>query len=433
VGRYARIIDGVYSSLRKIDIVAEHEGKPLLVQTDHRSADEVASEIEISVLFALARTLGPKQSEHGHGTLRYVAMGGLHPKLATVLASVGAECEAEGVMVDLSDVARASPADLADGAFRGLAEKALAREGLTADEAGLAAFEATCDRSVTEEDDEIAYWTCVAELAAVTGEALRAVHGGRWVQDAKHWADIPFVFQAQGDTATMNPVGKAVKFLRHGAAESPCQLFRAMEDRGAPQGPLVPNLKPSRWDLRDQVVCEPLREDLLKADVDIPIIAYGNDFPHTFAMLFRDGTREKAMASLREQATANLAAVDVEVEPIELSQLSFWAVQGSFFAAEKILDAPFLRTMHTLIRASLLVASIPEKGKLLLASGLQPAALPGFMAITRGIFEKNEGGRHISPTVFLISDGQIVGVASAGSNEPPEPPPKKGFFARLFN
>ena len=47
----------MYSSLHKIDVTASTPNGPLYVQTDHRSADEIAAEPEISTLFALTRIL----------------------------------------------------------------------------------------------------------------------------------------------------------------------------------------------------------------------------------------------------------------------------------------------------------------------------------------------------------------------------------------
>ena len=102
----------VYSSLRKIDIVSEApDGTRLLLQTDHRSPDEIDAEPELSMLFALARILGPQRSQHGTGSVvRYVALGGLHPAIARVVASTGAEAEVDRAVVDLSAQPRAAPA-----------------------------------------------------------------------------------------------------------------------------------------------------------------------------------------------------------------------------------------------------------------------------------------------------------------------------------
>jgi hypothetical protein len=429
----------VYSSLHKIDIVVQNKGggpSKILVQTDHRDAKEVAGELEISILFALARTIVPRRVEDGkNAVVRYVCIGSLHPALAEVAASTGAQVESAGETVSLDGVRRRAAADIADEAFAALGKQLLARRGLAADEKGLAAFEADVAGAPADpvDENEISHWTAVAELAAVTGEVLRAKYGGRWVDDPKDYADIPFMFQPARDAGLVNPVGKAIKFLKHGAAESPRQLIQLVEDAGKPQGPLLFTLKPSSWGARGEAVSEPLTPGMEKAGADIPVIVYGRDQPNTFALFMKDGEREKGIAGMRAEALANLAQIHAEVERVDLDKLTFWVVQGGYFAAEKILDVAFMKSMHERVKAPILAAAIPTKGQLFVTSAVaRPETMLGFMAIARGIHEKNEGGRQLSPTVFLVSEGLIQGVAKT-SSEPPAPAEKKGFFKKLFS
>jgi hypothetical protein len=433
----------MYSSLHKVDIVVKEKdgsGK-LFVQTDHRSVEEVAAEVEVSVLFALARTIVPKRMSDAAGVkVRYACLGGLHPAIAEVLLATGAEPDGmEGVAKpSLDGVKRRATADLADEAFAALGQKLLARHALSADEAGLAAFEATIDEAPSQEQDEIAYWTTVAELAAVTGEVLRAKCGGRWIDDPKDFADIPFLFQPARNEGMVNPVGKAMKFLMHGAAESPQQLLRMVEDNAEPEGPLLFSLKPSNWAARAEAVCEPLMARMEKAGADVPIIVYGHDKPNTFGFFMKGGRFGEDTVALRKEALANLARVKVEVERIDLSALTFWVVQGSYFAAEKILDVDFMKELHRRLESPLLAAAVPEKGQLLVTSAVAgPEKMLPFMALANGIYERNNAGRQISPTVFLVSDGAIQGVAKRGE-EPAklggdDANGKKGFLKRLFS
>ena len=428
----------MYSSLDKVDIVVADKGRDggaLLVQTDHRDRAEVDGELEISVLFALARVLVPLRVERWKGaTVRYAAIGELHPTLATVIASTGQLAESAGEELDLAGVAKRPTADLAEDAFRALAAKVVAREGLDATEDGLRRFEeAVAAGGYDAEADEIGYWNAVAELAAVTGEVLRARFGGRWADDPKDFADIPFMFQVGSNY--VNPVGKANKFIAHGERESPRQLVRSLEDRDTPAGPLLPNMKPAAWPARASTVCEPFMPDMDKAGEDVPLVVYGYDHPNTFAMLTHEGPDKHDLADLRRQARANLAAVPVEVERVALEQITFWVVHSSFFAAEKILDVEFMKALHRTIGSEVLAAAVPEKGRLFVTNAIaQPEAIHAFMALARGAYERNEGGRQISPTVFLVMEGEVKGVAKLGGpTEEPEPPKKKGFFSRLFN
>jgi hypothetical protein len=435
----------VYTSLHKIDMVVQDKAGPgkIFVQTDHRDAEEVAREVEISVIFALARTLLPKRMpEAKQAVVRYVCMGKLHPALAEVAAATGAQAEAMGASVALDSVRRRAPADIADEAFASLGKRVLAAHKLAADEAGLAAFEALMKDAPADpqDEDEIAHWTAVAELAAVTGEVLRAKYGGRWVDDPKDFADIPFLFEPARDAGLVNPVGKAIKFLKHGAAESPRQLLQLVEDAGAPEGPLLFSLKPSHWGTSGVAVCEPVFPGLEKTGADIPVVVYGRDQPNTFAIFMKDGEREKKLEGLRAEALVNLARVEASVERIDLERLTFWVVQGGYFSAEKILDVAFMQRMHERIKAPLLAAAVPSKGQLLVTSAVaRPETVGDFVALARAIYERNEGGRQISPTVFLVSEGKITGVAKAagerdadGEGEAPNKE-KKGFFRRLLS
>ena len=429
----------MYSSLRKADFVVQDKANPekkVAFQTDHRSVDEVAAEEEISVLFALTRILVPQR--HGNLAVRYVALAGLHPALARVVASTGATASVGGPAdeneVDLSDVPRAAPADLADQAFASLGKKLLAAQGLEADEQGLAAFEeiiAERDLSADDNEDEIAYWTGVVELAAVTGEVFRAKFGGRWVADPKDYADIPFMFQDAEGSGLTNAVGKAMNFIEHGEGHSPRQLLRGAEDRNTPEGPLLPNLKPSHWGMRNEAICEPFAPDLKNA-TDVPLVVYGHDRPNTFAMMMRNNASARPVDELRAEAIRNLAAIEVEVERIALESITFWHVYGDFFAAEKVLDVAFMNRMHAELGAEAIAAAIPEKGHLFLTNAVaQPETIRAFMAVAQGAYERNDGGRQVSPTVFLVLKGAVVGVASVSSEE--EAPKKKGLFSRLFH
>ncbi len=117
----------------------------------------------------------------------------------------------------------------------------------------------------------------------------------------------------------------------------------------------------------------------------------------------------------------------------QVGPLTVWVVHGGYFAAEKVLDQAFMKEMHERVGAEILLAAMPEKGRLMIANGLaSPETTTGaLMAVALGAFERNEGGRQISPTVFLISEGKVCGIAQVSTE--PEPPKKKGFFSRLFN
>ncbi len=425
---------GMYSSLRKIDMVIEQDGQRVFVQTDHRDTDEVAADLELSIIFALTRTLAPlRMKDAGAAVVRYVTQGELHPVLAEVLASTGAEVEAVGQRHRIDVAAPRTPAELADCAFGTLGARLLAEHSLSADEAGLVAYAELARAEMVDDEDDTCYWTGVVRLAAVTGEVLRASYGGRWIADPNGYSDIPFVFEPAGDAGMVNPVGKTEKYFMHGDAESPSQLLRAMEDRGGKEGPMLVSIKPSSWGSFGDVVGEPMCSPELCAQADVPFVAYGMDQPNTFAIFMKLGDKPHRLEDVRLPARANLRKVDVTVEKIELDGLSLYAVQGSYFAAEKILDQVFMEAMQEQLGTALLAVAIPEKGRMLVMNAIGDAAkMESFAGLSYGIFRKNAGGRQITPTVFLLDGGKITGVVAA---KPPETPPrpKKGFFRRLFS
>ena len=87
-----------------------------------------------------------------------------------------------------------------------------------------------------------------------------------------------------------------------------------------------------------------------------------------------------------------------------------------------------------LVGSELLAVAVPSKGQLLVTSAVaRPEIVGAFMSIAEGIYKKNEGGRQLSPTVFLVSEGKITGAARLASEPPPPPKEKKGFLKRLFS
>ena len=438
----------MYSSLDRIDIVAgDDPDKPLFVQTDHRSADEIEAERELSTIFALTKVLAPKRMNE-NATVCYAPMGELPPFFEDVLGAAGAEIH-EMATDDRRAPTRSgteTAAELADRAFAALASQVREREGLPDGEAGLLELEdqiAGRGLDPDSDEDEIEYWTAVVELAALTGELLRSEHGGAWVIDEPNAATIPFLFRFGQNW--LNPTGKAQKFIAHGERDRCSHLLTMARDghgdrAASEEGPILCAFKPADW--ADQVLYSLLLENHVPGTPPPPIIAYGRDYPNTFAYYHRDNDTDDDVDALREQALANLAGVDVEVDEIDVSdELQLISVHGSFFAAEKVLDRDFMLELHGRLGAELLAVGIPKKGLMLVTSAIQsPELIGGFVRICEHEFESDPGGA-LYPLPLIVSEGDVVGVAvpqEAAEPEPePEPPSngagkKKGLFRRLF-
>lgn len=431
----------MFSSLHKIDFVAsspEGGAATLLVQTDHRTPAEVGADQGLSMIFALTRMLAPRSGEYAQATVRYTCLEAVHPLLETAAAACGAELEGDRVRRDLTAAAKQAPEDLADAAFATVGRRVLAERGLAVDEAGLTALVDALASPPAVDDDELGHYTALVELAAATGEVLRARFGGRWVHDAARLSLVPFVFQlAVGDDMRANVVGKVEKYFRFGAIDSPVLLLRGGEDATVDEGPLLFTLKPAGWEPAAKLVAEPIASGLEVAGASVPLMVYGHDRPNTFAMLGVDKAGVPPRAELRAQALRTLAEVEVETERLDLGGIEIAVVHGSYFAAEKILDVAFLRRLHDELGCELLAAAVPEKARLLVTKGIAgPAALAGFLAVAKGIYDADEGGRQLSPTVFAIQDGAIVGVLTAdgatSGTGAAAPPKKRSFWQRLF-
>jgi hypothetical protein len=428
----------MYSSLHKIDFAAKSPNGPLYVQTDHRSADEIAAEPEISTLFALTRILlarahGAKQPGPAP-TIVYASPGEVPSFLVEVLASAGARLSV-GDIKDHRELAAVdiAPATLADRAFAALAARVQRRVGLTDPAAALKALEAeTLADPPDVDDDEITYWTRVLELAAVVAEIIRARRGGHWIES--EGADIPFGFECP-DAGTMLPTNRAQRFIDDGEQESMFHLLASFDDLEIPEHerPLLPSLRHAADAMLEDMIVRPL---LAKAtDPELPVIAYGTDMPTSFGLLRASRTDDRD--ELHARAIANLANQTVEIEELDLGGFRFLAITNSFFATEKLLDQLFMRQLHARLGAPLLAASVPRRG-LMFVTDAAPSDPPRAMSILAAITDKESAtSRRISKAILLVSEGAVVGHAQVGTGETedepaPAPPKKRGLLERLF-
>jgi uncharacterized protein YtpQ (UPF0354 family) len=124
--------------------------------------------------------------------------------------------------------------------------------------------------------------------------------------------------------------------------------------------------------------------------------------------------------ALHAQALENLKAVSVELEEFGEGSQRVLAVSGHYFAAEKVLDVPFLRAMHERLDSQVLLAAVPRKGLLLLTSALvEPPLVARFIALCEEQYASRDSAP-ISPTPLVIQDGMIRGfVQTIGEAHPP--------------
>lgn len=422
----------MYSSLDKIDAVVK---APLrYVQTDHRTADEIAATPEVTTLFALTRILNPRAYGESQGlrpTILYVTEHGDLPAcLRDVLAATGATHQVGGQGTPRTyPEGDATASELADRAFRGLAARVARRVGLTDQATVLRALEAeTLAEPPRQADDEAGYWTRVLELAAVTCEVMRARSGGAW--EVQHHADLPFGFvTAPGGTPGMAgraggvvlATNRAHRFIADGQDESMFLLLAVDREVAAAAVhtaglPVMPSLRSRGEAVAGKLTWAPLWPDAPEDD-GFPVVVYGHDTSEAFGA-FPAGSAGD-LATLHEQAVANLAAQDVSVDTIETEGASLIAVSGSFYAAEKLLDRAFMIGLHRRLGHDLLAVSVPRRG-LMFVAAVERADKRELLILQAATRHEAKTTRAVSEVILLVRDGEVAGhvVISAGPSAP---------------
>ena len=410
----------MYCSLDKIDLAAQVDGRPVAVQTDHRARSEIESEPELSVLFALARVLNAREHMANEGepgaAIHYVVADDPPELLREALTAVGAVLEwTDERRESLGTPSQTAASALADRAFAKLARRTATRVGTRDLAMALRMLEDQTWTAPPARDDEAAYWERVLELASLAGELLRAKHpdAGRWVHTDR--AIVPFGFQVStGEGATvMFPTNRAQRLVEDGRDESLFKLLLAADEALASPpdagGRLMPSLR-----VRGMVeTADAIWRPLLASDRtdDLPIVVFGVDGENTFGMMRKEAlcattgsTPDEAVA----RALANLAEEAVETEELHADGMVILVVTGGFYAAEKLLDEAFMRSLHDELGAYMLAAATPARGLLLVTDAGDSAHLQRFAAIAQ-LRYADSGGRAISPSVVLVTDGKVTG------------------------
>jgi hypothetical protein len=441
----------VYSSLQKVDIVLTGEAGQVAVQTDHREPAEIAREMDLSVVLAIARGLNPIRGA-GCDAVRFAF---LHPPpepMLEVCRAVGAEIEIPGEERMEEAVPRddALLASLADRAMRAIGSRLLLEHPVPEDEQGIEAlcaiWAARAAAVGSVEEDEVGYWTAVVELAAAVGEILCRRFDVRWGIDPQFYSVVPLVLVDTDRSAMTNLVNKVERYFAEGPSESPAQLFRILTDqagRDSAGGPVMFNLRPAGWSVRHQaLVLPPLFASGGAEDDELPLIALVRDMPNAVANL-PPGKPDDEIEALRAEAEENLRSIEVQIVELE-GPFRILVVHGSYYASEKLLDADFVEAMSEHLSTDLLMAAVPVKGELWLTSAVATEeAIGTFAGVVTRRYAETPANQRLSTKLFLLSEGRPVGVAhlagegpGAGDTGPPEtngaPDDGRGSWAKVL-
>jgi hypothetical protein len=221
----------MYASLDRIDLISTGEdGRPWYIQTDHRSAEEITQAAELSTVFALLRILNAQRLAESRGEdarISYVLSSPPPVFFPAVIAAAGGQLQLDLGAPESPPAEIPALDDLLQDAFAALAERTAVDHAVPLDMAGLAAVElALTADSIDAEEDEIGYWTTVVTLGALAGEVMRTANGGHWVAGGSGTLPLVLSTRFNGEDATVNPLGKAIKRLAHGEEDSLVPLAR---------------------------------------------------------------------------------------------------------------------------------------------------------------------------------------------------------------
>jgi hypothetical protein len=155
----------------------------------------------------------------------------------------------------------------------------------------------------------------------------------------------------------------------------------------------------------------------------LPWLAFGYDRPHTFEFLNNDqlGALKKNLEQVEQEATRNvrLRKASWQATPVPLGhagEVDVLLCVDDYFAAEKILDAGFLRAAQKQLKIDLLAVGIPRRGFLMAIDGRQSMAILGAFAGAVSAQYHRGDSPPITPAVFAVVDGKVVGLLQGGED-----------------
>lgn len=216
----------MYASLDGVDLVlsGSRPGQRILIQTDHRSFDEINNTPDLSALFALIRMINPhRMIENDEAPLICYLFGQSSPPefLRLIIETAGGT-----VLENIDEVDSLIELDfgpkfplpeldeLLHEHLNNLAKWTVKECGQALTLSGLQ----ECEKVLLPQDTSLEsdYWARVLKLGAITGELIRQNTRGKWVLTQTGTLPLGLVTQYQGEEAVVNPMGKAIKYFEQG-------------------------------------------------------------------------------------------------------------------------------------------------------------------------------------------------------------------------
>lgn len=223
----------MYSSLDRADIAMKSptDGTVEFVQTDHRSAEELEQDRELASLFLLIRILQPKRMiEPGspEPIVRCVFTERPPEFIREIVASAGGRIVFGDQHIPDDDLPSPRPLDqVLANAFHALAVSVAGEFSTSLTLEGLSIVEKQISLEFEPlDEDEIAYWSAIVKLGAFAGELIRQNNGGRWIKVETGTLPLALETSFRGNPASVNPLGKAIKFFDNGSEDSVISLVK---------------------------------------------------------------------------------------------------------------------------------------------------------------------------------------------------------------
>ena len=223
----------MFSSLDRADIslAPTQAGNPQFVQTDHRSPEEISQNSELSAVMALIRTVNPKRmAEDGAPEPFVIYTCEQHPPLflKRIISAAGATL---AIGEDMSPQPLPEPESLdrvLNDAMHALSSAVTNEYSTGLNEAAVSHLEQSLSPP-SAEANEFLYWSAILKLGAVGGELIKQSNGGRWVIAGT--GSLPFALDTNynGESATVNPLGKAIKYFANGEEDSLVPLISTLK------------------------------------------------------------------------------------------------------------------------------------------------------------------------------------------------------------
>ncbi|MEO1526259.1 MAG: hypothetical protein AAFX06_12540 [Planctomycetota bacterium] len=412
----------MFCSLDKIDIVANKDGQKVAIQTEHRSAEEIDSERALSTLMAITRVTAAL-ADPEIASVQYHCQNAIPDWYADVITAAGGSYHCNATDDERPAATDDAACDqMAEEALRELGRGLFSRSGVPLTRDGLTHLEDQVHAAVQESgghgEDEYTYWKSVLELGAATGEAMRVGYGGEWSgcgprgpedADVRLPSLVPYAFRI-GEVA-VNVFAKAVRFLEEGEHQACSRLMTALDDvlNSDDQGQVFPMLRASDWNPgTDSFYGRPLLPELPDEAGPSPLLTLVRDLPSAVQFIPGD-TSEEELGTLRDEAKANLQSIEVDVQVVEAEGRQILIVGGHYFAAEKVLDREFMKSIEEQLGVDRVAATAPARGMLFAASGDDDETIVMLAGLAHQAHADCDSGDQISPGIFLLEDGQPIG------------------------